>query len=415
MQIVNRKLHELWPYANNARTHDETQISQIAASIKEFGFNVPILIDQAQTIIAGHGRLLAAKKLGLTEVPTIQISHLTEAQRKAYIIADNKLTLNGGWDFGKLKDELKLLDDPKITGFSDDELKELFKDDLLVQGDSDQDEAPEPRAESISRPGDLWLLGSHRVYCGDSTVADSVGRLLSGDNPILMVTDPPYGVAYNPEWREDAGKAVGENSRGQVENDNRVDWTDAYSLFSGHVAYIWHAGRYSAEVAAHLATCDFEIISQIIWAKQHFAISRGDYHWQHEPCWYAVKKGHKHNWQGARDQSTIWEIKNNNAFGNAKAEETWGHGTQKPLECMMRPIVNNTNLGEGVYDPFGGSGTTLIACEKTNRKCYMMEIAPAYVDVIVRRWEKFTGKDAILDGTNQTFKELESERRATGI
>ena len=204
-----------------------------------------------------------------------------------------------------------------------------------------------------------------------------------------MITDPPYGVDYDPEWRDESDLVVGERSKGKVKNDDRVDWTDAYSLFTGDVVYIWHAGRYAERIAKNLIDCGFEIVSQIIWAKQHFAISRGNYHWQHEPCWYAVRKGKNHRWQGSRDQSTLWEIKNNNAFGNSNPEEKFGHGTQKPIECMARPIRNNSEKGDIVYDPFLGSGTSLIAAEQLGRICYGLELEPKYCDMIIARYCAF--------------------------
>ena len=230
--------------------------------------------------------------------------------------------------------------------------------------------------------------------CGDSTNPQHVDKLLNGANPILMVTDPLYGVNYKPEWREEVDK--GARNTGKVLNDDRYDWSEAYSLFTGDIAYVWHSALYTHKFAQNLADNGFDLVSLIIWNKQHFVLSRGDYHNKHEPLWYAVRKGQKHNWQGRRDQTTVWDIDNNNYGAKAKEEQT-GHGTQKPLECMLRPILNNSKKGQSVYDPFGGSGTTLIACEKSERNCYMMELSPAYVDIIINRWEKETGKEAILD------------------
>lgn len=203
-----------------------------------------------------------------------------------------------------------------------------------------------------------------------------------------MVTDPPYGVSYDPSWREEVDLGLGKRSKGLVKNDDKIQWTEAYSLFTGDVSYVWHAGKYTDIVLSNLKDCGFEPVSQIIWAKQHFALSRGDYHWQHEPCWYAVKKGKKHNWQGDRTQSTLWEIKNNNSFGNSNTEETFGHGTQKPIECMARPIRNNSIDGDVIYDPFLGSGSTMVAAHQLNRKCYGMELDPKYCQVIIDRMIK---------------------------
>jgi DNA modification methylase len=253
--------------------------------------------------------------------------------------------------------------------------------------------------------------------CGDSTNAMQVQDLMKGISPILMVTDPPYGVNYNAKWRNDDLGGVS-SAIGLVHNDDKADWTEAYSLFPGDVSYIWHASLYGNVVQTGLEGCGFKAISQIIWAKQHFVISRGDYHWKHEVCLYAVKENKKHNWQGARDQSTVWEIDNNlsqNKNSDNK-EETWGHSTQKPIECMLRPILNNSAIGEYIYDPFGGSGTTLIAAEKSNRNCLMMELSPHYCDVIVARWEKLTGDKAILDvnKSDAPFKILNAGNWADG-
>lgn len=249
-------------------------------------------------------------------------------------------------------------------------------------------EVPGIPKEPITKFGDIYTLNEHHIQCGDSEDVKMVEKLLSDKVPRLMVTDPPYGVKYDPAWRDGALKTWKKpRSTGKVLNDNKVSWHDAYKIFPGDIAYIWHAGKYAHVVADDLIKCDFEIISQIIWAKQHFVISRGDYHWKHEPCWYAVKKGKKHNWQGARDQATTWDIKNNGAFGNNdEKEEVYGHGTQKPMECMARPIRNNTESGEVVYDPFIGSGTTLIACQQLNRICIGQELLPNYVDVIIERY-----------------------------
>lgn len=411
LQIKEQSIESLIPYSKNARTHSDEQVQQIANSITSFGFNNPVLVDGDNNVIAGHGRLMAGRSLGLTHVPTITLDHLTAAQRKAYILADNKIALNAGWSLELLKDEFEdMLStgdvDLGLTGFDSDEINAILNPEILNVGESDPDEIAEPQGEPVTQLGDVWLLGNHRVMCGDSTYLGEVETLMNGHTPHLMVTDPPYGVNYNPEWRDGADLGIGERSKGKVLNDDKADWTDAYSLFGGDVVYVWHAGVFSPDVATHLANCGFDIVSQIIWVKQHFALSRGDYHWQHEPCWYAVRKGKKHNWQGARDQATTWDIKNNNAFGNANTEETWGHGTQKPVECMLRPIQNNSAPNQIVYDPFGGSGTTLIAAEKLGRVCHMMELSPAYCDVIVRRWQKFANNTAFLESTQQSFDEV---------
>jgi DNA modification methylase len=257
-------------------------------------------------------------------------------------------------------------------------------------GLTDEESVPELPVVPTSVLGDIYLLGDHRIMCGDSTDKESVLKLLGGGVPSLMVTDPPYGVEYDPNWRNEAerknGEAFGGRAIGKVLNDDRADWREAWELYPGNVAYVWHSALHSSEVDASLVAAGFEIRSQIIWAKHRFAISRGHYHWQHEPCWYAVRKNESGNWSGDRSQTTLWAITHN-------ASDT-GHGTQKPIECMLRPIENNSKSGDIVYDPFLGSGTTLIAAEKSGRTCYGMELSPQYVDVIVKRWEDFTGRKA---------------------
>ena len=418
LQIVNLSIDSLIPYINNARTHSADQVAKIASSIKEFGFNDPIAIDLTKGIIAGHGRLEAAKILGYTEVPTIQLGHLTKEQQKAYVLAHNRIALDAGWDKELLKIEFDELEaagfDVSKTGFDDEEIEALINPEIVLDGLQSGDSTPVIKGNPVTVLGDTWILGKHRLRCGDSVNPLDVQELCKEFNPVLMVTDPPYGVNYTPEWRDDANLGIGDRSRGKVENDDVFDWTDAYSLFTGDVVYVWHAGVFSAEVAGHLRACDFQIKSQIIWVKQHFALSRGDYHWQHEPCWYAVKKGKKHNWNGARDQSTTWDILNNNAFGNADPEKTWGHGTQKPIECMARPIQNNSKPNDYIYDPFGGSGTTLIACEKFGRKCLMMELSAEYCDVIIKRWQDFSGSKALLETNGLSFEEIANGRDDQG-
>ncbi|CAA7615742.1 site-specific DNA-methyltransferase [Magnetospirillum sp. UT-4] len=401
-------LDRLLPYAANARTHSETQVAQLAGSIAEFGFNVPVLVDERGVLIAGHGRLLAARHLGLAEVPVIRLDHLTDAQARAYRLADNQLALNAGWDDELLAAELARLQEEgfslDLIGFSDEDLDRLMAD-AEAEGDGasqtdDEDDIPEPPADPVTRPGDLWILGQHRLLCGDSTNATDVERLLAGATPHLMVTDPPYGVEYDPSWRNQAG--VSSTTRtGKVANDDRADWREAWALFPGEVAYVWHAAIFAKIVADSLEANDFKVRAQIIWSKPRFVLGRGDYHWQHEPCIYAVRKNGTGHWQGARDQATVWAIGN-----GGDEDEATVHGTQKPVECMRRPILNNSAEGDGVYEPFAGSGTTVIAAETTGRICFAMELNPAYCDVIVGRWQKLSGRKAVLDGDGRSFDEL---------
>jgi len=406
IQIERVAIAALIPYARNSRTHSDAQVAQIAASIREFGFTNPVLLDEANGIIAGHGRVLAARKLGMQDVPAIRLAHLTEAQKRAYVIADNKLALNAGWDEELLRLELKDLQDLNfdvaLTGFSTEELDALMAP-TGTEGLTDPDAVPEAPEHPVSVPGDVWLLGRHRLACGDCTDPLVVEKALAGVKPHLMVTDPPYGVEYDASWRERAGVNTKGAATGKVLNDDKADWREAWSLFPGDVAYVWHAGLFAGVVADSLLACDFHLRSQIIWSKSQFAIGRGDYHWQHEPCWYVVRKGKKGHYDGGRKQSTLWQIE------KPKKSET-GHSTQKPVECMKRPIENNSSPGQAVYEPFSGSGTTIIACEQTGRACHAVELNAAYVDVAIKRWQEFTGQAATLEGDGRSFTDVATER-----
>jgi len=397
---------ELIPYARNARTHSDAQVAQIAASIREFGFTNPILVDGERGVIAGHGRLLAARQLGLTEVPTIELSHLSPAQRRAYVLADNKLALNAGWDDEMLRLELAELQcegfDLGLTGFSDGELGMFLADQTA--GLTDPDEIPPSPETPVSQPGDIWQLGRHRLICGDSTEAAVVEALLAGVAPHLMVTDPPYGVLYDPAWRNAALAGSNTARIGKVLNDHRADWREAWALFPGEVAYVWHGALHATTVAESLTACGFDVRAQIIWAKERLVLGRGHYHWQHEPCWYAVRNGGTGHWSGDRKQTTLWSIPSRDQDADTV------HGTQKPVACMRRPIENNSSPGQAIYEPFSGSGTTLIAAEMTGRACHAVELSPAYVDVAVLRWQAFTGHQARLEGSGETFASITATR-----
>lgn len=408
-------IERLLPYAGNPKEHDEGQVAKIAASIARFGWTVPVLVDERGVVIAGHGRLLAARQLGLTKIPVIRLAHLSEADARAYRIADNKLTELGVWseellaaEFAKLKEED--FGDLDVLGFSDEEIDRLLEGLGDDSGSNAEEEfVPPPPADPITRPGDLWLLGQHRLLCGDATVATDVERLFAGARPHLLVSDPPYGTQYSPSWRNDAG--VSNTKRiGTVTNDDRADWREAWALFPGDVIYCWHAGIHAKTVAESLEVCGFVIRAQIIWAKPRMVLSRGHYHWAHEPGYYAVRQGETGHWQGARDQTTLWSIATG-SDGDGDEDEATVHGTQKPVECMRRPIVNNSAKGDAVYEPFAGSGSTVIAAETTDRRCLAMEIDPAYCDVVIERWQRFTGEQAVLDGDGRTFAELAAERR----
>ena len=408
LQLEMMPVASLAPYAANARQHPPEQVAQLAASIGEFGFNVPVLVDDAGVLIAGHGRVLAAKALGLEEVPAIRLGHLTEAQARAFRLADNQLALNSTWDESLLAAELRALRtddfDLGLVGFDnatlDRLLAETATDGAAPTGGDPDAPAPEPPAVPITRPGDLWLLGPHRLLCGDATSAGDVARLLDGARPHLMTTDPAYGVNYDPEWRNEAGVSA-KMRTGKVANDDRADWRAAWALFPGDVAYVWHAGVHARTVIESLEAAGFAVRSQIVWAKSRFVLGRGDYHWQHEPCLYAVRKGATGHWQGARDQATLWAI---STAGDEDAATV--HGTQKPVECMRRPMLNNSAPGDAIYEPFCGSGTALIAAETIGRVCLAMEIDPTYVDVAVRRWQAFTGHAAVLAGEDRVFNDV---------
>lgn len=395
------KVSDLVPHERNARTHSDIQVRQIAASMREFGFTNPVLIDDDLGVIAGHGRLMAAKAVGLVEVPVVRLSHLTPTQRRAYVLADNQLALNAGWDMELLPLEVSELFsegfDVDLLGFDEQQVASM----LAIEGETDPDDVPEVQVDSVTVLGDVWVLGKHRVVCGDSTAADVVAKVLAGAEPGIMVTDPPYGVEYDPDWRIRAGvnDPDGDTATGKVQNDDRVDWSGAWSLFSGAVAYVWHSSLFTGAVAKSMQDTGLVLRSVLVWSKNRIPMSRGHYHWKHEPCIYAARKGSSARWCGGRKQNTIWEI-------NIERCDT-GHGTQKPAECMERPIRNHEFLE--VYDPFLGSGTTIIAAEKLGRSCYGCEISPAYVDVIVRRWEAFTGLNATLEGNGRTFKEVEGD------
>jgi DNA modification methylase len=405
-QVERWPIERLIPYANNPRLHNEADVDRIAAAILKWGWTNPVLVDEQGEIIAGHGRVGAAAKLKLTTVPVIVARGWSEEEKQAYRLADNELAARASWDPDLLRNELQALDfagfELGLIGFEPDRLEDILAG-LGSSGLTDPDSTPEVLENPVTQRGDLWNLGAHRVVCGDSTNPADVELVLAGSQPHLMVTDPPYGVEYDPSWRAHRKQSGGKLARGKVLNDHRSDWREAYALFPGDIAYVWHGALHGDVVVADLAACGFQLRAQIVWSKQHFALSRGDYHWKHECCWYAVREGKASQWQGDRTQATVWEVTNNNPFGNQKREQTWGHGTQKPVECMRRPIANNSRPGQAIYDAFLGTGTSLIAAEMTGRICCGVEINPAYVDVILRRWQTFTGRTAIHQASGQSF------------
>jgi len=393
----DRPLTKLTANPKNARTHSDEQVALIAAAIEQYGFTNRVLIDENDVILAGHGRVLAAQKLGLKTIPVAICDGWSEDQKRAYMLADNQLAAAAGWDEALLRSELEALDATPVAleslGFSDHDLARF-----LNRGG---EEPPEVQIkvpdDPIAALGDVWQLGQHRVACGDSTDAAIVAALMDGARPHLMVTDPPYGVEYDANWRNGAKRADGSKdgarALGKVKNDDRADWQEAWDLFEGDVAYVWHASMFIAEVLQSLQASNFQYRAQLIWDKGQIAIGRGHYHWRHEPCWYVVRKGRKAHWTGSRKEHSVWDIP------KPRASET-GHSTQKPIECMARPMRNNSKRGDKVYDPFLGSGTSVIAAEQEGRICYGIELNPAYVDIIIARWEQKTGKKAerVIDG-----------------
>jgi len=388
------KVEDLRKYSANSRTHSEEQIQQLVKSIAEFGFTNPLLIDEHNVIIAGHGRLEAAIRSNMEHVPCVILDGLTDVQKAALVIADNKLALNAGWDREVLLSQFEYLKqhdfDLELTGFGLEELCTFLptEDPEIFCGEDDLPiEPPEP----ITQIGDIWLLGTHRLLCGDSTVATDVLRLLDGQEPNTMITDPPYGVKYEADWRAKAKgiKKTAREENNNLKNDDQADWYNAYVLFGGTVAYVWHASSFTDVVMDGLRRAGFDIKQQIIWNKNVHALSQSDYHWKHEPCWYAVKKNGERNWKGGRTQMTVWDVP---SISNEK--DKTAHPTQKPVELFVRSIEHHTNQGEYVYDPFAGSGTLMVACEKTKRRALMMELDPKYCDIIIKRYENYSGKKA---------------------
>ena len=383
MDIQRIAIEKLNPAPYNPRKDlkpGDPEYEKLKRSIDRWDMVEPLVWNEKTGhLVGGHQRLKILKARGDTETEVSVVS-LTADDEAALNIALNNI--EGAWDLTKLSEVLTGLDangyDLTLTGFDIQELE-----DLLTNVGPDPDEnIPEPPANPESKLGEVYELGPHRLMCGDSTNAEHVATLLGGVKPHLMVTDPPYGVEYDPAWREEIQHAPN-RAMGKVSNDNRHDWREAWALFPGMVAYVWHAPTFQPSVQGSLEASGFDVRSQIVWNKGGgYAVSRGHYHWQHESCCYAVQKGGKGHWQGDRKQTTVWDIQ--------QTRNETGHGTQKPIECMKRPILNNSSPGQAVYDPFVGSGTTLIAAEMTKRICYAMEIDPGYCDVVRQRYKEFT-------------------------
>jgi DNA modification methylase len=387
----------LIPYAKNARTHSDEQVAQIAGSIKEFGFNNPVLVDKDNSIIAGHGRLMAARKLGMNKVPVIQLGHMTEAQRKAYVLADNRIALNSGWDTSMLSLELQELKDDidlSLLGFDADELDALLNPIEETEGLTDEDAVPDVPDEPKTKLGDIYILGNHRLMCGDSTSIDAVDKLMDGEKADLLHTDPPYGVSYDGKGGSKDWDVIKNDA---VTGDGLVDFLVAVfncaniSLKDKAAWYIWHGYKGIYEFYHALKLCGKEASSQIVWVKNGLGTMWSNYRPKHECAIYVNGE-----FYAGYDQSTVWEV---------SREKNYVHPTQKPLELVEKALNNSSKSKDIVLDLFGGSGSTLIACEKIGRSARLMELDPKYCDVIVQRWEEFTGKKAVLS-------ELEKEEYA---
>ena len=389
LKIEYRKVSDLLPYARNARTHSDAQVSQLAASIKEFGFNNPVAIDADGMILCGHGRVMAAQKLHMTEVPTVCLSHLSETQVKAYILADNKLALNAGWDNDMLKVELEELKDSdfdlNLTGFSDEELKDILVEDPTESHEDNFD--GEPPEVAKSQLGDIWTMGEHRLMCGDSTSENDVKCLMQGELADLLITDPPYNVAYQGGTKDKLTILNDKQDSDSFRQFLRNAFSAADSVMKpGAVFYIWHADSEGYNFRGAVHDVGWTVRECLIWVKNSLVLGRQDYQWRHEPCLYGWKDG-THLWASDRKQTTVIEMD--------RPVRNGVHPTMKPVGLFDYQIKNNTRESDVVLDLFGGSGTTLIACEQNGRKSRLMELDPKYVDVIVNRWQQLTGKEAV--------------------
>jgi DNA modification methylase len=407
LKIEQWPVERLVPYARNARTHSDGQVAQVAASISEFGFVNPILVGSDRVIIAGHARLLAARKLGMSEVPIIVLEHLSEAQRRALVIADNRLALNAGWDeemlaleLGALREEDFSLD---VLGFDDEELNRLLAAEDAAEGLTDEDAVPDVPETPVSRATDLWSLGDHKLLVGDATVAADVQRLMGPDAADCVFSDPPYNIDYQGYTQE---RLTIQNDQMSAEQFKRF-LHESFQCFRnvvkpGASLYICHSSSWQREFQNALEAAGFEVRCQIIWGKNTFAWGFGRYKFQHEPIFYCHIAGQKDSWYGNKSQSTLWEEK--------KPAANRLHPTMKPVELVERALVNSSKAGDLILDLFGGSGSTLIGCERRDRKARLMEIDPKYADVIVRRYQEYSGKPAVLDGDGRTFAEIAQAR-----
>jgi DNA modification methylase len=406
LHVEFRQIDQLLPYLRNARTHSAIQIRQIAASIAEFGFNNPVLIDAEGSIIAGHGRVLAAGELKLPQIPVIVLSHLTESQKRAFRIADNQLALNAAWDPDLLRLELKALAAAAelaldLTGFDPDELDRLLAEPETEEELTDPDTAPPPPRVPVTVVGDLWVLDDHRLLCGDATDKEAIQTLLAGETAAMVFTDPPYNVAYQGKTAHRLqihNDALGEKFyaflRQSLANLIAVCQGAIYVCMSSSELHTLH--RTFTDAGGHWSTF-------LIWAKHHFTLGRSDYQRQYEPILYGWPEKVEHYWCGDRNQGDVWFI--SRPMANRE------HPTAKPVELVERAIENSSRIRDTVLDPFAGSGTTLIASQRRRRRARLMELDPGYADVICQRWQQYTGKSAVLQAEGPTFVEISRQRR----
>src|SRR5918995_1413242 len=404
LEIAWRPLGELIPYARNPRTHSDAQVAQIAASIREFGWTVPILVDGVNGIIAGHGRVLAARQLGLDRVPVIELAHMTEAQKRAYVLADNQLALNAGWDEALLRIELTDLEalgfDLGLIGFAEGELEGLLAGEGKA-GLTEDDDAPALPEQAVTRPGDLWVLGEHRLLCGDATVLADIERGLGGQLADMTFTDPPYNVDYANSPKD---KLRGKHR--PILNDDLGSGFEAFLhdactniiSFTKGACYVCMSSSELHTVQRAFTAAGGKWSTFVIWAKHTFTLGRADYQRQYEPILYGWPAGHDRYWCGARDQGDVWFVD--------KPARNDLHPTMKPVALVERAIRNSSKTRDIVLDPFGGSGSTLIACEKTARHARLIELDPKYVDTIILRWQAFSGGTATLDGDGRDFEKI---------
>jgi site-specific DNA-methyltransferase (adenine-specific) len=407
-KIEQWAIERLVPYARNARTHSNDQVAQIAASIKEWGWTTPILVDETGNIIAGHGRTMAARQLNIKEVPVMVAEGWSDTKKRAYILADNKLALNAGWDNEMLALELSELQgldfDLDLTGFSAEEIAALMPVEL-TDGLTDEDAVPEVPVQPVTVPGDVWVLGKHRLMCGDSTSIEALERLCEAKVDVWL-TDPPYNVAYEGGTKEKLtiqNDSMGDEQFRQFLRDAYVA-ADAV-MKPGAVFYIWHADSEGYNFRGAAQDAGWKVRQCLIWKKSSLVMGRQDYHWKHEPCLYGWKEGAGHLWAADRKQTTILEFD--------KPSRNGEHPTMKPVALFEYQLLNNTKGGDIVLDSFGGSGTTMIAAEKNGRIARLMELDPKYCDVIIKRWQEFTGKIATHAETGMPFAEVKDGKQET--